>query len=411
MLYRKYLTLYLDLLLVSFVAILLYHLSRRAAALPLIAIVVLYALRGFDDDVVRRRFSLLVRAVAAATLSLVLAATLGGVAGLSPVYRELALAAVGSVGLLYGAHRIAALAFAGLIPVARVEASGVPADLLVVWREIEKATQGNIALHASLPAGEHLSGKDPLHPHALMSHFRRDPLTPLRQKIVVNLPRLSELVLERLPTAILARDPGLQRTVGPPTGGYGTLKRATDILASAILLVFFAPVMALIGLAILIEDGRPVVFRQNRVGLGERTFVIYKFRSLKQAPGAEENPNAAIEKRVLRIGRLIRRTRLDETPQLVNVLLGTMSLIGPRPEMASFHQKGCERIPYYRRRLLVRPGITGWAQLNFPHTSSDEAYHTKTEYDLYYVKNMSLALDLRIALRTFETMLTGRGAR
>jgi lipopolysaccharide/colanic/teichoic acid biosynthesis glycosyltransferase len=123
------------------------------------------------------------------------------------------------------------------------------------------------------------------------------------------------------------------------------------------------------------------------------------------------NPNRAIEERPLKVGKVIRKLRIDESPQFLNVLKGDMSVVGPRPEMVEFHNMMKEQIPFYNMRLLVKPGITGWAQLNYKHTTTLEDYRKKTEYDLWYVKNRNIFLDLRIILQTLEAVLWRRGAK
>ena len=169
--------------------------------------------------------------------------------------------------------------------------------------------------------------------------------------------------------------------------------------------------MFIIGLCILIEDGKPIVFKQKRVGKNGQIFIMNKFRSLRQAEINPNNPNEDIEKRVLKTGRVIRKFRIDELPQVFNILKGEMSIVGPRPEMVEFHQLMSNQIPLYNYRLKLNPGITGWAQINYKHTSTLEDYIKKTEYDLYYIKNRSVFLDFQIMLKTLETMIGMRGAR
>jgi len=153
------------------------------------------------------------------------------------------------------------------------------------------------------------------------------------------------------------------------------------------------------------------VFRQERVGKNGKIFIINKFRSLRQAEINPNNPNKDIEKRVLKVGKVIRKFRLDELPQVFNIFKGEMSIVGPRPEMIEFHNLMSSQIPFYNYRLKVNPGITGWAQIHYKHTSTLEDYIKKTEYDLYYVKNRTIFLDIQIMLKTLETMIGMRGAR
>jgi len=192
-------------------------------------------------------------------------------------------------------------------------------------------------------------------------------------------------------------------------------ERGLDLLASFGLLVITAPVMALTALAIKMEDGlrAPVLYGQQRVGYGGRLFEVLKFRSMRvdaeKDGGAQwARPN---DDRVTRVGRLIRRSRIDELPQLLNVLGGHMSFVGPRPERPEFVQQLATSIPYYQERHSVKPGITGWAQLCYPYGASEQDAIEKLQYDLYYVKNHGLIFDILILLQTVEVILLGKGAR
>jgi lipopolysaccharide/colanic/teichoic acid biosynthesis glycosyltransferase len=184
---------------------------------------------------------------------------------------------------------------------------------------------------------------------------------------------------------------------------------------SSALLLLAAPILGFIAAAIKVEDGAlaPVLYRQERVGLKGQTFTILKFRSM--VPDAELSGNAkwAVpgDRRVTRVGRIIRRTRLDELPQLLNVLIGDMSLVGPRPERPEFVKELSKNIPYYHQRHCVKPGITGWAQVCYPYGASLRDAKEKLQYDLYYVKHRGLMLDLLIVLQTAEVILWGKGAR
>jgi sugar transferase (PEP-CTERM system associated) len=191
-------------------------------------------------------------------------------------------------------------------------------------------------------------------------------------------------------------------------------KRSCDIVASVGLLSVTWPIMLLTAIAIYVEGGGkgPILYRQVRVGQKGRVFAVIKFRSMRTdaekngAQWAQKNDN-----RVTRVGEFIRKTRIDELPQLFNVLKGDMSFVGPRPERPEFVEGFIESIPYYRERHRVKPGITGWAQLCYPYGASEEDAVQKLQYDLYYVKNYSLFLDISIILSTFEVILRGKGAR
>lgn len=191
--------------------------------------------------------------------------------------------------------------------------------------------------------------------------------------------------------------------------------RTLDIVVSLVLLVFLWPVMLLTALLIKLEDGwsAPVLYRQIRVGLFDKRFEMFKFRSMHD--GAEQDGKAmwaqADDDRITRVGKLIRRVRIDELPQLFNVLGGEMSVVGPRPERPEFVAELAKVIPYYTARHSVKPGLAGWAQLCYPYGASEHDAAKKLEFDLYYVKNHNLLMDVSILLHTFETILFGRGVR
>lgn len=189
-------------------------------------------------------------------------------------------------------------------------------------------------------------------------------------------------------------------------------KRLVDILGSAAGLTVLLPVLAVIALLIKVDSSGPVFYRQYRVGLCGRPFEIWKFRSMKQ-DAEQSGPQWAQtdDPRITRVGRWLRKARLDEFPQLINVLRGEMSLVGPRPERPKFVQDLRKIIPYYDLRHTVRPGITGWAQVKFHYGASAEDAHMKLQYDLYYVKWLSLTLDMKILTRTVRVMLLGEGAQ
>ena len=190
------------------------------------------------------------------------------------------------------------------------------------------------------------------------------------------------------------------------------LKRIGDILGSSLGLAFLAPLLGIIALVIRLDSPGPVLYRQTRVGLHGYPYVLLKFRSMRNDAEAEGVKWAEIgDSRVTKVGSWLRKLRLDELPQFMNVLKGEMSLVGPRPERPHFVQDLRKEIPYYDLRHTVRPGITGWAQTCFQYAASLEDSHVKLQYDLYYVKNLSLWLDFRILFRTIRVVLQGSGAR
>ncbi len=192
-------------------------------------------------------------------------------------------------------------------------------------------------------------------------------------------------------------------------------KRLVDIAVSSTLLIVASPVMLLIAIAIKLDDGLrdPILYRQERVGRNNELFNILKFRSMHVDAEADGEAVWAAENdpRITRVGAILRVSRLDELPQLLNVFRGQMSLVGPRPERPQFVERLRELLPYYSERHTVNPGLTGWAQLHYNYSGSTEETLEKLQYDLYYVKNHSLLLDLLIILQTVEVVLWGKGAR
>lgn len=200
--------------------------------------------------------------------------------------------------------------------------------------------------------------------------------------------------------------------------GYGLItslslsrvKRLHDLALSVILLILTFPLMLLTAIAVKLDSRGPVFYSQNRTGLRGRTFRVHKFRSMRtDAEAGGHKWASANDSRITRVGAFIRKTRLDELPQLVNVFRGEMSLIGPRPERPEFNEDLEKQIPYYNLRHLVRPGLTGWAQILYPYGASVTDSKNKLEYDLFYIKNYSFVLDYLILLRTVKIVFFGQG--
>lgn len=191
---------------------------------------------------------------------------------------------------------------------------------------------------------------------------------------------------------------------------HATFKRTLDLLMSTCLGVVLIPFLPLVALAIKLESPGPILYSQMRVGLGGRLFRIYKFRSMRQDAEREGAKWAQVgDSRVTRVGRFMRLTRIDELPQLWNVARGEMTLVGPRPERPEFTVMLEKELPAYANRYAMKPGLTGWAQVRFSYTSSIADTARKLEYDLYYLKHASIALDLRILLETFRVVARKAG--
>jgi len=230
---------------------------------------------------------------------------------------------------------------------------------------------------------------------------------------VSRMPTLYEEMTGRVPIHHLESDWIIRSFVDEVrvSGFYDLTKRLVDILGGAagiLVLVAFYPFLAV---AIALDSGFPIFYSQMRLGRGGSTFRIYKFRSMHQGENADETARATIENdpRVTRVGHFLRKTRLDELPQFWNVLRGDMSLVGPRAELPGLVTEYQKQIPFYRARLLVKPGLTGWAQINYGYVASVYETAFKLEYDLYYIKHRTLPMDIQIILRTMGTVVRGTG--
>jgi sugar transferase (PEP-CTERM system associated) len=192
-----------------------------------------------------------------------------------------------------------------------------------------------------------------------------------------------------------------------------TVKRFFDVMTSAVLVLVTLPIMILTALCIYLEDRGPVFYRQERVGQGGRVFTIFKFRSMRNDAERDGQPRwaGAGDNRTTIVGRIIRKLRIDELPQILNVLRGDMSFVGPRPERPFFVEQLGSKIPYYGARHSIKPGITGWAQVRYPYGASLDDAVEKLQYDLYYVKNHTLFLDIMVLIETVQVVLWGKGAR
>jgi lipopolysaccharide/colanic/teichoic acid biosynthesis glycosyltransferase len=264
------------------------------------------------------------------------------------------------------------------------------------------ALRGNETLVISRGAVHDLKN----HPEFLMAHLRGQRIVDVAQLLKEFSCRLDlrtadawSFLLGTMHQGILIR-------------AYFHLKALLEPVMALLLLILLSPFLAMIALAILCTDGWPVLYRQERLGYRGERFPLFKFRTMfKSAEAKGPQWASKDDPRVTRIGRLLRRSRLDELPQLLNVLRGELSFVGPRPERPEFYQILNEHIPLFSLRLLVRPGITGWAQVMQGYAASIEDCKRKLEYDLYYVQNMSPALDIRTQVNTVALMLRGNSGQ
>ncbi len=217
-----------------------------------------------------------------------------------------------------------------------------------------------------------------------------------------------KIAMENLHPSWLIFSPGFRKT--PILLSF---KRFSGVLFSLIGLILSFPIVVIVILAIKLDSRGPVFFKQERMGENGKTFNLLKFRSMRENAELDTGPvwAAANDSRVTRVGRWIRKTRLDELPQFINILRGDLNFVGPRPERPHFVSQLASQIPYYNLRHTIKPGLTGWAQIKYGYGSSQEDTLEKLQYDLYYIKNLSLSLDLSIILQTIKIVLLGRGSR
>jgi exopolysaccharide biosynthesis polyprenyl glycosylphosphotransferase len=253
-----------------------------------------------------------------------------------------------------------------------------------------------------------------IQPEVQLSESHMQQLMQLRFQgsVICQLPDFYEVWWQRVPPATL-HDTWFTFGAGFDlvTGRFGLkLKRVIDILAAWLLLLLLAPIMLIVAIVIKLDSPGSIFYSQRRNGLNHQPFLVRKFRSMYQ--DAEKRGAQWAQKqdpRITRVGYFLRLSRIDELPQLWNVLMGDMSLIGPRPERPEFDERLTAKIPYYHLRYLVKPGITGWAQVMYPYGASIEDAYEKLSYDLYYIKNYSIWLDLAIVFKTLRVVLLGKG--
>ena len=228
----------------------------------------------------------------------------------------------------------------------------------------------------------------------------------------MSIQRWCEIFLECLPPKLVSKTYVLRGNFRINQKIYPRLKKLADFLVSIILLTLTSPIILFCALMIYLEDKGSIFYSQQRIGLNGKSFTIYKLRSMRE-DAEKEGPKWASHKdeRITSIGEFIRKTRLDELPQLISVIKGEMSLIGPRPERKEFEERLEKEIPNYKIRHLIKPGLSGWAQVNYPYGASIKDAENKLSYDLYYIRNFSLFLDLLIFMKTIRLVANRKGAQ
>jgi exopolysaccharide biosynthesis polyprenyl glycosylphosphotransferase len=230
---------------------------------------------------------------------------------------------------------------------------------------------------------------------------------------VTTMPSMYEDLLGRVPIFLLQSDWIFRSFVDVAHAGgiYEISKRLIDIAGALVGFIFFIPLLPVVSLAIVLDSGFPIFYQQTRLGKNGSIYKIIKFRTMRQdaEKDGKAQPAAKHDMRVTRVGKLLRKSHIDEFPQFINILRGEMSLVGPRAERPELMEDLQAKVPFYRARLLARPGLTGWAQVNFHYASTIEDFAIKLEYDLYYIKHRNLLLDISILLRTVGTVVGFRG--
>lgn len=230
---------------------------------------------------------------------------------------------------------------------------------------------------------------------------------------VITMPILYEELIGRVPIFLLEDDWILRSFVdhARSSSSYDTLKRILDIFVAGIGIIILFVLTPILALVILMDGGHPILYRQERVGISGKPFTLLKFRTMRQDAEEDGKPRLAVEndERVTKVGRFLRKSHLDELPQFINVIKGDISMVGPRAERPEFVHQLEQEIPFYRARLFVKPGITGWAQINYRYASNVEESAIKLEYDLYYIKHRNIWLDITIILRTMGQVVGLRG--
>jgi len=272
---------------------------------------------------------------------------------------------------------------------------GTPADMqrLIAEHRVDRIVVGLSDRRGKLPVEELLRAK--------MAGIRVEDATTTYERVT------GKILLDDLRPSWLIFSDGFR-----VSGATRLMKRAVDLVFSLVLAIVTLPLMLLTALLVLLEDGRPILYRQERVGENGGTFVLSKFRSMRKDAEHGGTPIWATDgdDRITRVGRFIRKTRLDELPQLWNVVRGDMSFVGPRPERPFFVEQLAQDIPFYQQRHAVKPGLTGWAQIKYRYGASREDAMEKLRYDLYYIKHLSVVFDLTIVFDTVKVVLFRKGA-
>ncbi len=371
------------------------HLIGMVAALVLASLLV-YGFASYDFPIKPGRSTLLFGFVAFAPLSLIYRRAIGTRMSADMARKHFLVLGSGESDQAFFKAYVASTNRQSL---RSLDVAGTPdEEVLAELQSLPRSVEGIVL---TLPLSEF---SEPVRDQLVRVHFQQTP--------VYTLDTFYETYWRRVP--VVALNPSWPLQLGfqlARTSPYQHAKRLFDVASAAAGLLLLAPVLGAIALLILWDSGRPVIFRQERVGLGGGLFTIFKFRSMKNRPAdaADDIYTRTNDVRITRVGKWLRKLRLDELPQLWNVLCGDMSLIGPRAEWVRCAELYEKNIPSYHFRHLVKPGITGWAQVNYSYGENEDDAIQKLKYDLYYIRRYSLRLDAMIVLKTLHIMFWGKG--
>ncbi len=308
------------------------------------------------------------------------------------------------------------------IPVKKFLIIGKKDEIEPIMKEIEQKSMGKVKAYMYMNPSAVALEREIAQERAFDQILIADPVLEKTVEPILNkarrqgididyLPNVVESYLQRIPIPVAVKFKEYYQIIFDNIRETPT-KRIIDVFISTLALIVLSPFMLIVALWILIEDGTPVIFRQERVGKDGKPFIMNKFRSMRNCKKDEGAKFATDEQhRIMKIGRITRPIRLDETPQFWDILIGKMSFIGPRPEQVKFVEEYNEKIPFYSERHRLKTGLTGWAQITYQYAASAEQTTRKLSYDLYYIKNRSTLFDLRIILQTVEAVVLRKGAK
>jgi len=375
----------------------------------------MFSFRTFEEEYISEPSEQLIRTTMSAAFAVMFAVLIYSFINIRPSFRKMAFSVFVSVFVISLLNSLVSKVIRKYTKPKKYLVIGKKKEISHVLDEITEKSRGKCLFVDYInPSPEALKEKIRAHENVLVANYEiYEHVESLLENSRVKVEYLSELaekVLKRIPLEVIDRfkeyyELEFQKAKESPA------KRIVDMFGAIVGSVISCPLVLFFAIWIMIEDGRPVLFKQLRVGKNGKYFKFIKLRSLKEGGFDPNNPNGTISTRLLKVGKIIRPLRIDELPQFWLVLKGEMSLVGPRPEMVEYHRAYSNKIPYYNYRLKLKPGIAGWAQINYRHTTTLEEYKRKTEYDLYYIKNRSTILDLKIILQTIEAVFWKRGAK